>query len=60
LAPLAFLAGLLDARLAKAGVGELLVQLRTDPTPDLQALLPGTAGPDLVLDLLATSVRKLG
>jgi signal transduction histidine kinase len=39
LAPLAFLAGLLDARLAKAGVGELLVQLRTDPTPDLQALL---------------------
>jgi signal transduction histidine kinase len=39
LAPLAFLAGLLDARLAKAGVGELLVQLRTDPAPDLQALL---------------------
>ena len=39
LAPLAFLAGLLDARLANAGVGELLVQLRTDPTPDLQALL---------------------
>ena len=39
LAPLAFLAGLLDARLAKAGVGELLVQLRTDPTPNLQALL---------------------
>ena len=39
LAPLAFLAGLLDARLAKAGVGELLVQLRTNPAPDLQALL---------------------
>jgi signal transduction histidine kinase len=39
LAPLAFLAGLLDARLAKAGVGELLVQLRTDPTPDLRELL---------------------
>jgi signal transduction histidine kinase len=39
LAPLAFLAGLLDARLAKAGVGELLVQLRNDPAPDLQALL---------------------
>jgi signal transduction histidine kinase len=39
LAPLAFLAGLLDARLAKAGVGELLVQLRTDLAPDLQALL---------------------
>jgi signal transduction histidine kinase len=39
LAPLAFLAGLLDARLAKAGVGELLVQLRTDPAPDLRELL---------------------
>jgi signal transduction histidine kinase len=39
LAPLAFLAGLLDARLAKAGVGELLVRLRANPTPDLQALL---------------------
>jgi signal transduction histidine kinase len=39
LAPLAFLAGLLDARLAKATVGELLVQLRADPTPDLRDLL---------------------
>ena len=39
LAPLAFLAGLLDARLAKAGVGELLVQLQADPAPDLRALL---------------------
>jgi signal transduction histidine kinase len=39
LAPLAFLAGLLDARLAKAGVGELLVQLRAAPAPDLQDLL---------------------
>jgi len=39
LAPLAFLAGLLDARLAKAGVSELLVQLRSDPAPDLRALL---------------------
>ncbi len=39
LAPLAFLAGLLDTRLAKAGVGQLLVQLRTDPAPDLRELL---------------------
>jgi signal transduction histidine kinase len=39
LAPLAFLAGLLDARLAKASVGELLVQLRASPAPDLQELL---------------------
>jgi len=39
LAPLAFLAGLLDARLAKGGVGELLVQLQADPAPDLRELL---------------------
>ena len=39
LAPLAFLAGLLDARIARGGVGELMVQLRTDPAPDLRALL---------------------
>jgi signal transduction histidine kinase len=39
LAPLAFLAGLLDARLAKGGVGELIVQLRADPAPDLRTLL---------------------
>jgi signal transduction histidine kinase len=39
LAPLVFLAGLLDARLAKAGVGELFVQLRADPSPDLRELL---------------------
>jgi signal transduction histidine kinase len=39
LAPLAFAAGLLDARLAKAGVGELLVQLRATPAPDLRELL---------------------
>jgi signal transduction histidine kinase len=39
LAPLAFLAGLLDARLAKGGVSELLVRLRADPSPDLRELL---------------------
>jgi signal transduction histidine kinase len=39
LAPLAFLAGLLDARLAKGGVGELIVQLRSDPAADLRELL---------------------
>jgi signal transduction histidine kinase len=39
LAPLAFLAGLLDARLAKAGIGELLIQLRADPSPNLRELL---------------------
>ncbi len=39
MAPLAFLAGLLDARLAKASVGGLLVQLQANPTPDLRELL---------------------
>jgi signal transduction histidine kinase len=39
LAPVAFLAGLLDARLAKAGVGELFIQLQADPSPDLRELL---------------------
>ncbi len=39
LSPLAFLAGLLDARLARAGVGELLVRLREDPSPDLRDLI---------------------
>jgi signal transduction histidine kinase len=33
LAPFAFLAGLLDARLARTSVGELFVELRTDPPP---------------------------
>ena len=39
LAPVAFLAGLLDARLARSDVGAFLVELRTDPTQDLQAPL---------------------
>ena len=33
LAPVAFLLGLLDARLARASVGDLLVDLRADPSP---------------------------
>jgi signal transduction histidine kinase len=39
LAPLAFLAALLDARLARSGAGDLLVELRADPATDLQAPL---------------------
>jgi signal transduction histidine kinase len=39
LAPLAFLAGLLDARLARSGVGELLVRLGSGPPDDLQELI---------------------
>jgi signal transduction histidine kinase len=38
LAPVAFLIALLDARLARSAVGDLLVELRSDPTPqDLRA-----------------------
>lgn len=40
LAPLAFLVALLDARLARSAVGDLLVELQVDPTPsDLRASL---------------------
>jgi signal transduction histidine kinase len=34
LAPVAFLIGLMDARLARSGVGDLVVELRADPPPD--------------------------
>ena len=33
LAPVVFLIGLLDARLARSAVGDLIVELRADPTP---------------------------
>jgi signal transduction histidine kinase len=33
LAPVAFLIGLMDARLARSGVGDLFVELRADPPP---------------------------
>ncbi len=39
LAPVAFLIGLLDLRLARGNVAELVVELRADPTADLQAPL---------------------
>jgi signal transduction histidine kinase len=39
LAPIAFLFALLDARLARGEVAELLVELRADPTIDLQGPL---------------------
>jgi signal transduction histidine kinase len=42
LAPLAFLVGLLSSRLARADVGELLVQLRSEPQPgELRDALAG-------------------
>jgi signal transduction histidine kinase len=40
LAPVAFLIGLLDAHLGRAGVGDLFVRLRNDPD-DLRAVLAG-------------------
>ncbi len=40
LSPIVFLLGLLDARLARSAVGELVIELRTDPEPhDLRAAL---------------------
>jgi signal transduction histidine kinase len=51
LAPLAFLVGLLQARLARASVGDLLVGLRANPAPeDLRAALARAVGdPSLAL-----------
>ncbi len=51
LAPLAFLAGLLQARLARAAVGDLVVELRANPAPaDLRAALGRALGdPSLAL-----------
>lgn len=34
LSPIAFLVGLLDARLARSAVGDLMLELRTEPAPD--------------------------
>ena len=43
LSPLAFLVGLLDARLARSAVGDLIVELRGDPAPpDLRDALANT------------------
>ena len=50
LAPVAFLAGLLDARLARSGVGDLLVELREDPTLNLrEGLARALRDPSLTL-----------
>src|SRR4030095_14800818 len=39
LAPVAFLLGLLDARLARSGVAEMIVRLNAEPAPDLRELI---------------------
>jgi signal transduction histidine kinase len=51
LSPLAFLLGLLDARLARSAVGDLIVELRTEPGPrDLRdALAHALRDPSLTL-----------
>jgi signal transduction histidine kinase len=51
LAPLVFLVGLLQARLARSAVGDLIVELRSDPTPtDLRdALSRAVRDPSLTL-----------
>ena len=51
LSPLAFLLGLLDARLARSAVGDLIVELRSEPAPgDLRdALAHALRDPSLTL-----------
>jgi signal transduction histidine kinase len=51
LSPIAFLLGLLDARLARSAVGELMIELRADPEPaDLRnALAQALRDPSLTL-----------
>ena len=61
LAPLAFLLGLLDARLARSGVADMVVRLNAEPPvgparPDR----PGAAGRLAHRRLLAARVRQLG
>ena len=61
LAPLAFLLGLVDARLARADIGGLLVELRADPTADLRPpLARALHDPSLRAGLLAAAVRRPG
>ena len=51
LSPLAFLLGLLDARLARSAVGDLILELRTDPAPQglRDALAHALRDPSLTL-----------
>lgn len=51
LSPLAFLLGLLDARLARSALGELIIELRKDPTPPAlrDALAAALRDPSLTL-----------
>jgi signal transduction histidine kinase len=46
LAPLVFLLGLLDARLARSGVADMVVRLNTEPPVDLRDLIAGALRDD--------------
>jgi signal transduction histidine kinase len=46
LAPLAFLLGLLDARLARSGVADMVVRLNAEPPVDLRDLIAGALRDD--------------
>ena len=61
LAPIAFLIGLLDARLARSAVGDLIVELRADPPPaDLRERARARAARSLAdARLLAAGVRDV-
>ena len=61
LAPLAFLIGLLEARLARSSVGDLFVDLRAEPSPRRAARRagPDPARPVAGARLLAARVRDL-
>ncbi len=61
LAPFAFLVGLLQARLLRSGVGDLVVELRADPAPARAPRRAGVHPPRPVAGacLLATRLRVL-
>ena len=46
LAPVAFLLGLLDARLARSGVADMVVRMSSEPAPDLRELIAGALRDD--------------
>ena len=61
LAPVVFLLALLQARLARSSVGDLLVGLRAEPSPpSCASARPGAARPVARARLLAAGVRLLG
>ena len=62
LAPFAFLIALVDARLARSAVGDLVVELRAEPAPAAlrDALARALRDPSLTLAYWLPAVRELG